>query len=193
VDHAHGDVGVVLCGGSSRRMGVDKATMSLGGSPLADRAVAALRRSGVSEVLTVGGDGARLAGLADGHLLDRYPGEGPLGGVATAALARPGRTLVVVACDLPDLDGTALSGLRRSASGGRAVVPVLDGVAQWAVAVLPADVAAAAAARFVDGARSLRDGYGDVDGVELAGASWLSDLDTQADVDRWLGRSGDRG
>ena len=185
-------VGVVLCGGSSRRMGADKATLVLGGVSLASRAADALRAFGAGTVLTVGGDGPALAGVGDRHVDDDHPGDGPLGGVATAAAAVPGRPLVVVACDLPDLDPVVLRSL-WDAADRQVVVPSVDGQVQWAVAVLPAPAAAHAAARFVAGERSLRAGYGEADVVEVADGGGLTDLDTPQDVGRWRRRSGPRG
>ena len=44
-----------------------------------------------------------LAGVGSRVVDDRWPGEGPLGGVLTALLDVDG-DVVVAACDLPDLD-----------------------------------------------------------------------------------------
>ena len=60
------------------------------------------------EVVVAGGDRHRLAeiaAVADG------PGRGPAAGVLGAALARPGRELLVLACDLPLVSAESLSGL----------------------------------------------------------------------------------
>lgn len=190
-----GAVGVVLCGGSSSRMGADKATLLLDGVALARRAADALRAAGVGTVLTVGGDGPALAGAGDRHLADQHPGDGPLGGVATAAAAVPGSALVVVACDLPDLDPQVLELLwaaGRAQPGEHAVVPVVEGQEQWAVALVPGAVAGRTVERFAAGARSLRDGYGEVVTVDVGPGRSLTDLDTPEDVRRWRSRSGGR-
>ena len=101
----------VLCGGSSRRMGRDKAFVAVDGEPMVRRIIRALRRAGADPVLTIGGDGAALASEgANGHLADRHPGEGPLGGVLMALDALD-RIVVVVACDMPDLDAKAVRSL----------------------------------------------------------------------------------
>lgn len=189
-------VGVVLCGGSSRRMGVDKATLLLDGVAMARRTADALRASGVGAVLTVGGDAPGLAGVGDRHLDDQQPGAGPLGGVATAAAAAPGSTLVVAACDLPDLGPEVVAALWAAGADGPAaqvVVPVVDGRVQWAVALVPGAAAALVVDRFGAGARSLRDGYGDVAGVDVGPGRSLRDLDTPEDVERWRSVSGGRG
>ena len=171
-------VGVVLCGGSSRRMGADKATLLLDGTAMARRVADVLREFGAGTVLTVGGDGRALEGVGDRHVEDELPGEGPLGGVATAAAAAPGRDLVVVACDLPDLDPGLLRTL-WAATGRQVAVPSVAGQVQWAVAMVPAPAAVLVAERFAAGERSLRAGFGDVD--------------TPDDVERWRRRSGPRG
>jgi molybdopterin-guanine dinucleotide biosynthesis protein A len=188
-------VGVVLCGGASRRMGTDKATLELDGVAMARRTAGALREFGVGTVMTVGGDAPALAGFGDRHVDDQHPGQGPLGGVATAVGAARGSTLVVVACDLPDLDPELLSALWAAGAAlddGRVVVPVAEGREQWAVAMVPGAVAALVVDRFAAGARSLREGYGEVVRVDLGDGRSLLDLDTPEDVVRWRSRSGPR-
>jgi len=180
-------------------MGADKATMVLDGASMAQRAVAAVRAAGVTTVVTVGGDAAGLAGVADDHLGDLFPGEGPLGGVVTAVLQWPGQTFVVVACDLPDLEPALLVQLQR-ASGARGccvAVPRVDGRVQWSVAVVEGSSTLRLVSRFESGSRSLRDGYGWAEGevveVEVAVGQGLDDLDTPEDVERWRRVSGARG
>ena len=80
--------GAVLAGGASSRMGADKAFIAVGGVPMVLRAVTALRAAGADPVAVVGGDGPRLQGLGLSYISDRYPGEGPLGGIITALGAR---------------------------------------------------------------------------------------------------------
>lgn len=90
-------VGVVLAGGGSRRMGRDKARLTLGGVNLA--ASAAERLAAVCPVVAVA-DGGRgvlpgLPSLPDGC------GSGPAAGILGAAAVYPDRPLLVLACDLP--------------------------------------------------------------------------------------------
>jgi molybdopterin-guanine dinucleotide biosynthesis protein A len=176
-------------------MGPDKATLELAGVAMARRTADALREFGVGIVMTVGGDAPALAGFGDRHVDDQHPGQGPLGGVATAVGAARGSTLVVVACDLPDLDPELLSALWAAGAAlddGRVVVPVAEGREQWAVAMVPGAVAALVVDRFAAGARSLREGYGEVVRVDLGDSRSLLDLDTPEDVVRWRSRSGAR-
>ena len=113
-------VGAILCGGASRRMGEPKALVEVDGVPMALRVAAALSAAGASDVVLVGGDPAwsELFGLK--QVPDRWPGEGPLGGLATALLDVPAAcgagdptnpadmTVLVAACDQPWLDGPSL-------------------------------------------------------------------------------------
>ena len=107
-------------------MGEPKALVEVDGVPMALRVAAALRAAGASDVVLVGGDPAWSAVLGLKQVPDRWPGEGPLGGLATALLDVPeacragGPTdptdvhVLVAACDQPWLDGTSL-GLLASA------------------------------------------------------------------------------
>ncbi|MGH9084822.1 MAG: NTP transferase domain-containing protein, partial [Acidimicrobiales bacterium] len=52
-----------MCGGSSTRMGRDKATLEVGGVAMAVRVADALRAAGADEVRAIGGDAAGLARL----------------------------------------------------------------------------------------------------------------------------------
>ncbi len=84
-------------------MGTDKAFIEVEGRWLIASGLMAL--AGASQRLVVGGADARLAKAASAadarHVADRWPGEGPLGAVATAlGLARHPVT-VILPCDLP--------------------------------------------------------------------------------------------
>lgn len=102
-----GPVGVVLAGGESRRMGRDKAVLTIGGEALP--ALAARRLAGVCAELAVADRGRGLLpglpSLADG------PGRGPAAGILGAAAVYPGRPLLVLACDLPRVPAELLAEL----------------------------------------------------------------------------------
>ncbi len=111
-----GFAGAVLTGGRSSRMGTDKALVEVDGRPMAATVLATLRDAGARNVTAVGGDAGRLANLGfDAVLPDRYPGQGPLGGVLTAleSVAAPDThaapdIVVIVACDMPWLTPSAV-------------------------------------------------------------------------------------
>jgi molybdopterin-guanine dinucleotide biosynthesis protein A len=131
-------VGLLLCGGQSRRMGGgDKALRLLGGIPLLDRVIERLRPQVDALVLNANGDPGRFASYALPVVADSVSGfAGPLAGVLAgldwAASLRPDCPYIVsVATDAPFLptdlvtrlaDGldAAHADLACAASGGRA-------------------------------------------------------------------------
>ncbi len=98
--------GAVLVGGASRRYGSDKALAVVDGEPMAHRIARQLEVAGAREVVFVGG-ADRIAGFS--HWADDFPGEGPLGGLLTVFRRAVDPVVVVVACDLPDLDASTIS------------------------------------------------------------------------------------
>jgi molybdopterin-guanine dinucleotide biosynthesis protein A/alpha-beta hydrolase superfamily lysophospholipase len=151
--------GFVLAGGASRRMGRDKAAIEVGGTAMVARVASALAGAGTGPVSVVGGDRAvaELAGAA--HLADRWPGEGPLGGVITALGSCDAPMGVVAACDLPSLDagsvGRLVRALDEQPSAGVAVA--VDGQRHWTCAAWRVDAALGVLeAAFAAGERSIQ-------------------------------------
>ena len=135
--------------------------------------------------MLVGGDTARLARFGRPVIDDRFPGEGPAGGVLTAIDAVPAADRVVVAaCDLPHLDAStvvavagALDDVRRDAA-----VAVTD---RWQLSLTAWRSAAASTltAAFAAGGRSLHDLVRAVPHVEVAvAADALRNVNRPADL-----------
>lgn len=116
--------GAVLCGGASRRMGTDKALVVVDCVPMAERVARALAAGGCDPVVFVGGDSSRLGALGRATVPDRWPGEGPVGGLLSALHATDDN-VVVAACDLPDLDAATV---QRLCDAGDASVDTVDTV-----------------------------------------------------------------
>jgi molybdenum cofactor guanylyltransferase len=74
---------VILAGGKSRRFGRDKLREPYGAGWLIDRPIAALRAVFGPCVAIVGDCDPAVAARADRHIPDRYPGQGPIGGILT--------------------------------------------------------------------------------------------------------------
>lgn len=104
-----GWAGVVLAGGRSSRMGQDKALMAWQGKPLVTHALDLLRPQ-VEELLIIG-DPATYGHLGPLTLADDWPGQGPLGGILTALRYALNDDLIVLACDMPNLNGRFLERL----------------------------------------------------------------------------------
>jgi molybdenum cofactor guanylyltransferase len=153
----------VLCGGASRRMGRDKALLVVDGDPMVVRVAAAAHSAGATTVIVIGGDeaglGAALAGDDDvAFRPDRFPGEGPLGGLVTALGEVDEPVLLALACDLLDPDPAAMAATVAALAvpGTDVAVPDGDGRAQWLHAAWRrAAVTAPLAQRFAAGERSV--------------------------------------
>jgi molybdenum cofactor guanylyltransferase len=108
---------VILCGGSSSRMGTDKARLDWDGVSAIERLAALSRDLGIPMVLTAGADHGLPA------VLDANPGEGPCGGILAAALrlqADGYDRALIVAVDAPTLLASDIRPLLGAAAPGAA-------------------------------------------------------------------------
>ena len=110
--------GIVLAGGKSRRLGVDKALLSLGGAPLLQTVVQGVSLVCHRVIVAVDRPGRyRRLGLPARFVADASPGLGPLAGLQSGLQACATAHAFVVACDLPFLNEELLrymAGLPRS-------------------------------------------------------------------------------
>jgi molybdopterin-guanine dinucleotide biosynthesis protein A len=188
-DVVPGVAGLVLTGGSSRRMGRDKASLPLGEATCAERVGARLSQV-VAPTLEVGPGRSGLSTVRE-----EPPGAGPLSALAAGwkALGTRGHRgpVVVLACDLPLISESLLRFLASHPSPG-SVVPVVDGrpqplCARFSAAALQHGAGSAAAGR-----RSLAPLLRDADVVWLGEREWsgvadrrtFTDVDTPADLAR---------
>jgi molybdopterin-guanine dinucleotide biosynthesis protein A len=123
--------GVILAGGQSRRMGQDKALLSLGGRTLLQRVIDVLAPI-CSELILVTNDPERYTSFALRAVPDIFPGTGSLGGLYTGLAASRSEGAVAVACDMPFLNAALLNYLVEQSSDVDAVVPDLSTVAATA-------------------------------------------------------------
>jgi molybdopterin-guanine dinucleotide biosynthesis protein A len=107
--------GVVLAGGKSERMGVEKAALRIGDETLLARIVQRLRLA-LPEVYVVGP--LHLAALTPDTAVfpDDLTGIGPLGGLSTALTHAPSRHIFVVGCDMPFVEPALMSAMARYAA-----------------------------------------------------------------------------
>lgn len=173
--------GLLLTGGSSRRMGVPKATLELDGQTLAARAAAALLRV-CDPVLEVGPGYTELTTVDE-----RPPGRGPLAAlVAGAAAASASGPVLLLACDLLFADDL----LARLAAwpGEGSVVPRDRERAPQLVCARYSAAAIERARRLVAGGerslRALLDGP-EVTYVDDIDERELTDVDTPSEAARW--------
>jgi len=107
--------GVVLAGGKSARMGMEKAALRIGDERLLARIVRRLRLA-LPEVYVVGPP--HLATLIPGTAVipDETPHIGPLGGLSTALAHAPRQHIFVVGCDMPFVEPALVCAMARYAA-----------------------------------------------------------------------------
>jgi len=94
---------IILAGGESRRLALDKALLVLNGEWLLARIVSTLAPL-TDDLLVVANDTQHLGRLAARIVPDVYPGTGPLGGIYAGLRAMRYERGLVVACDMPLLN-----------------------------------------------------------------------------------------
>ena len=101
---------LILAGGSARRMGRDKATLTIGNRTFAEQLLSAMgeydeKLFSVSSARPVTSDSSRIPeGFEIVEDDDRFEGMGPAAGIATALRLCKSRWLMVVPCDAPFVD-----------------------------------------------------------------------------------------
>lgn len=123
---------VLLAGGHSRRMGIDKASLTFRGAPLLPALVERLGSICSGGVIAVKRSGQTLPALPDGTRVvdDLLPDLGPLGGLLTGLAVAPTPWVFLTACDLPLLDVRLIDWMRRQPAQADVVLPMRDGHAE---------------------------------------------------------------
>lgn len=152
--------GVILAGGASTRMGVEKALLPLAGRPLIEHVAARLRPQVDRIVISANGDPGRFRGCGAPVVPDRVADRGPLQGVLAGMLwARAaGAGFVLTApCDTPYLPADLADRLRATLAEAGAPVAVATSAGRdhYAVSLQPVALAEALEAWLAAGNRSL--------------------------------------
>jgi molybdopterin-guanine dinucleotide biosynthesis protein A len=112
----------IQAGGSSRRMGRDKARVLLAGRPLITHVLERAAPLGTDVLVTTNTPEA-FDFLGVRLVPDDHPGAGPLAGLQTALRAARAERVLVLACDLPFVCVPLLKHLLRVAPEADAVLP----------------------------------------------------------------------
>lgn len=181
--------GILLTGGRSRRLGVDKATLVLDGETLATRAARHL--SGVCSPVVEAGDGVSALPA----VRETPPGAGPLAAMAAAGtwLRERGHhgPALLLAVDLPAVD-EAFLGWLRDRPGEPTTLLRVDGRLQPVCARYGSDALLAAESLVAGGVRALHELFDVVEHDVVEEDEWCAvaspaafvDLDTPADAQR---------
>ncbi|MEO6197281.1 MAG: molybdenum cofactor guanylyltransferase [Dehalococcoidia bacterium] len=123
--------GIVLAGGSSQRMGRDKAYLEIGGGTVLRRVLDAVFLVCDDVVIAAGRRSHDFAGIPRVTCVDDPPGTGgPLAGVVAGMRSASNSTCIVVACDMPFVDPKLLAHLLDRLDDCAAAVPVFGGSPQ---------------------------------------------------------------
>ena len=112
---------VILVGGKSRRMGMDKAFLEIDGVPMIERVLTVCREA-FDRVIMVGDQAERFAAYGLPIHGDIFPGSA-LGGLYTGLLRAATPYVFAAACDLPFPSGAVARHLASRRHGFDAVVP----------------------------------------------------------------------
>ena len=121
----------ILTGGHSRRMGTDKARLTLQGQSFVERVAAELSAVTPSVAIVGNNSAATQAGIDLPTVSDVYPDWGALGGVHAALSACFAAWALIVACDFPFVTRELFARLNSFREGFDAVAPIQsDGIPQ---------------------------------------------------------------
>mgnify|MGYP005844403401 CR=1 FL=1 len=114
--------GLILAGGKSRRMGVDKAFLEVGNEAMIE-SVAAKLKTVFSEILICGGNRENGSRLGLRVVSDIVEGGGPLSGIHAGLIQGKYQKCFVTACDMPFVNARLAEFMVKQAEGYDIAVP----------------------------------------------------------------------
>ncbi len=180
-----------MAGGASSRFGADKAFVEIGGRRMLDRMIDLMRA--VTPKLKIVGPREKYTEFGIETVADRWPGEGPLGGIITALLDtaadsahttshqqsqvpshEAGAWCFIVSCDMPFLteDWLRFMAQRAESSTADVVLPRSAGGFEPLCACWRPRAAEALRRAFERGVRKMMDGVREVKAEVLDEKDW---------------------
>ena len=166
---------IVLCGGGSKRMGQDKASLPFGAETMLDRIVR-ITRTLSSDVIVVG---RRDQPGVTVH--DAVEDQGPLSGIAAGLSASKTDLNLVIACDMPLIRPAVLQRLLDAIGDADVCVAMIDGHASALCGVYRSRVATAAQSLFDSGERRVMPLL-DLVQTKRVDAALLRDIDPELET-----------
>ncbi len=131
---------IVLVGGKNRRLGRNKAVVTIGGKTLIEYVVKRLRPLTSQLLIVTSRERSNLLAIGKTDILvDLYPDKGPLGGLYTGLLASRSPRSIMVACDMPFLNQALLSYMIQISTSFDLVIPRLNNMVEPLHAVYSRD------------------------------------------------------
>jgi molybdenum cofactor guanylyltransferase len=167
----------VLAGGGSTRFGRDKALVEFAGKPMLARMVELMRS--LDEDVKIVAQSGKYMDFGAEIIEDRWPGEGPLGGIITALIHAQQNHLAhdwnfVASCDMPFLTAEWIRYLavRAATSAAQVVLPQSTNGPEPLCAVWRTDTRAALQKQFEKGVRKVTAAIGGLNSEVLDEAHW---------------------
>jgi molybdopterin-guanine dinucleotide biosynthesis protein A len=110
-------IGVVLCGGKSKRMGSDKGLLKLDGKPWALRIAEKLKKANLPVIISINEkqkDAYQEVFPDTPLIVDQLPLDGPLEGLLSVHKNFPDKDILLMACDLIDMQEETILDLIKS-------------------------------------------------------------------------------
>ena len=114
--------GIIVAGGRSSRIGVDKALLKVGGSTMIERIISVLQQVAGHVLISAGNGKYSFTGYS--HVEDKFADIGPIGGIYSALKASSTPINIVVSCDLPFLSVDLLDYLLQNSLENELIIPV---------------------------------------------------------------------
>ncbi len=118
--------GIILAGGKSTRMGVNKAFLKIGGCTIIEEIFSKFKNI-FSRVIIIANEIERFNFLGAQITPDIIPSKGPLGGIYTGLIKSSSFHNFVTACDMPFLDQDVVEHVLEQSNGYDVVVPEYKG------------------------------------------------------------------
>ena len=181
---------VLLAGGTSSRMGRDKAFIEIDGVPLWQRQLQILRQLEPHEMFIAGPAHADWIDACDAIVPDARDGVGPLAALVASLRRCSTPLLLTLAVDLPGMTTDYLRDLLTSCSDGIGLIPRLAGRFEPLAAVYPVSALPLAEScmqsrdyslqRFA--ARCVSEGFARVKQIELSEEPFFLNMNTPEDL-----------
>ena len=164
----------ILAGGRSKRMGSDKALLTIEGIPLLQRVINAAHLLADARII-ISNSPATHSSFLWPLFPDRFPDAGPLGGLATALHHATTSHLLLLACDMPNLRQPLLQYLvdQPRASHG-VIIPEDEKGLQPLCAVYSRSVLPLAEGAIEQGRLSIRTFIGKINACILDKEKWAA-------------------
>jgi molybdopterin-guanine dinucleotide biosynthesis protein A len=121
--------GLIIAGGKSRRLGIDKRFIDIGGRTCIQRVLDAYQ--GIfDEILIVADEVEPFKSLGTRVVVDRIPGRATLGGLYTGLHYAAGERVFAAAADMPWINPAAIRLVLDQAASGDIVIPDVEGQLQ---------------------------------------------------------------